>query len=473
LSRPWRLARGLAIAAAAAALVAAADATMVEPFRLTTSLVDLDDGPLADRLRGGRIVHLSDLHFRGMGLRERGLLERLKRIDPALIVMTGDYADSAEGIEALRELFASLHPSMGIYAVPGNNDYFRGRQEEIFGALREAGVRLLINEVATVDAPGGPVAIAGVDDPFFGRDDLGALLAGIPPGMPAVLLAHSPSILLDRSDAMLFNAGDADGPWGEGAFWTDGSHFREQIRPVRFERAGEQILTIQVREDGVGLTALRLVPAGPNSIGAPLPRGLQGVGRRSPRGVAGTIEIDLCAADVRNEKDGWRLIRDETGSCRIEHSRDSGRLESLALADPPDRVTIAFEAPAGVGYRTWALLESPDSSGLSDSLYIQYDRAVDASGAPAYRTGASRPGAGGPPLDLILAGHTHGGQVRIPWIGPMAWELIPGGYVSGRYDAGGSMVYVSRGIGTSILPVRFACAPEIVVLGEETGGEGS
>jgi hypothetical protein len=110
---------------------------------------------------------------------------------------------------------------------------------------------------------------------------------------------------------------------------------------------------------------------------------------------------------------------------------------------------------------------------LSDSLYIQYDRAVDASGAPAYRTGASRPGAGGPPLDLILAGHTHGGQVRIPWIGPMAWELIPGGYVSGRYDAGGSMVYVSRGIGTSILPVRFACAPEIVVLGEETGGEGS
>jgi uncharacterized protein len=67
-------------------------------------------------------------------------------------------------------------------------------------------------------------------------------------------------------------------------------------------------------------------------------------------------------------------------------------------------------------------------------------------------------------FDLALAGHTHGGQLRLPWIGPL-W--LPGGcgpYVSGWYTAKGSQMYVSRGIGTSILPVRFLARPEVAIL---------
>ena len=63
--------------------------------------------------------------------------------------------------------------------------------------------------------------------------------------------------------------------------------------------------------------------------------------------------------------------------------------------------------------------------------------------------------------DLALAGHSHGGQVRLPFWGPL-W--LPGGigpYLEGWFRAGGSRMYVSRGIGTTLLPVRFACRPEL------------
>jgi predicted MPP superfamily phosphohydrolase len=65
-----------------------------------------------------------------------------------------------------------------------------------------------------------------------------------------------------------------------------------------------------------------------------------------------------------------------------------------------------------------------------------------------------------PRWSLGLAGHTHGGQVRIGtraiWVPPAS-----GRFVSGSYDTGQGPVYVSRGIGTSIAPVRVMCRPEL------------
>jgi len=64
---------------------------------------------------------------------------------------------------------------------------------------------------------------------------------------------------------------------------------------------------------------------------------------------------------------------------------------------------------------------------------------------------------------LVLAGHTHGGQIRIPGLPPL---YMPHGcrpYVSGWYERQGSRMYVSRGVGSPSLPVRVACAPELAM----------
>jgi predicted MPP superfamily phosphohydrolase len=65
-----------------------------------------------------------------------------------------------------------------------------------------------------------------------------------------------------------------------------------------------------------------------------------------------------------------------------------------------------------------------------------------------------------PRASLTIAGHTHGGQVRLPWIGtPVlpAEQRYAGGYLIDH----GKHLFVSTGIGTSILPVRFGVPPEI------------
>lgn len=65
---------------------------------------------------------------------------------------------------------------------------------------------------------------------------------------------------------------------------------------------------------------------------------------------------------------------------------------------------------------------------------------------------------------LALAGHTHGGQVRIPLIPPFWLPKGSGRYLEGWYEKNGARMYVSRGIGTSILPVRFLCRPELSII---------
>ena len=68
-------------------------------------------------------------------------------------------------------------------------------------------------------------------------------------------------------------------------------------------------------------------------------------------------------------------------------------------------------------------------------------------------------------FQLTLAGHTHGGQVALPLLGPL---IVPSNFGS-RYARGyivekDRSLFVTTGIGTSVMPVRFLVPPEISVL---------
>lgn len=68
------------------------------------------------------------------------------------------------------------------------------------------------------------------------------------------------------------------------------------------------------------------------------------------------------------------------------------------------------------------------------------------------------------PVSLVLSGHTHGGQVVIPFWGPPRLPVENQNYSSGLIATPNTQLFISRGIGWAILPVRFNCAPEIAVL---------
>lgn len=116
-----------------------------------------------------------------------------------------------------------------------------------------------------------------------------------------------------------------------------------------------------------------------------------------------------------------------------------GALRVVGVDDPAlglDRVTSAF-----------ARVEPDDASIL---LAHSPDVLV--------RLGNHHPG-------LLLAGHTHGGQLRLPGIGAFgSVSVLPRRYAMGVYVYKGVQTYVSRGVGTSGAPARLYCPPEVAVI---------
>jgi len=82
--------------------------------------------------------------------------------------------------------------------------------------------------------------------------------------------------------------------------------------------------------------------------------------------------------------------------------------------------------------------------------------------APDYvRNLAAQPA--GRAVSLVLSGHTHGGQIRLPLVGPVV--LPPGGklFPEGNYRLGRMQLYVNRGLGTVGVPFRLDCPPELTL----------
>lgn len=65
---------------------------------------------------------------------------------------------------------------------------------------------------------------------------------------------------------------------------------------------------------------------------------------------------------------------------------------------------------------------------------------------------------------IMLSGHTHGGQVRLPGLGPLALPKAGKRFPSGRFSIGDMTLFVSNGVGLYRPPVRLGCPPELVMI---------
>jgi predicted MPP superfamily phosphohydrolase len=195
-------------AAAAAATAAAAGAGLagyaigVEPRRLvvTRYAPELPGWPAP--LSGLRAGVMSDLHsgvpFAGVAAIDRWVA-RMNAEAPDLVLLGGDYVDAhfffgrKLAPERVAERLAELSPPLGTYAVLGNHDW-RAFGARTWSALDRAGIRVLENAAASVQAPGGRFTVAGVADLRTRRPDLRRALAGVPPEDPVLLLSHDPDV---------------------------------------------------------------------------------------------------------------------------------------------------------------------------------------------------------------------------------------------------------------------------------------
>jgi uncharacterized protein len=145
-------------------------------------------------------------------------------------------------------------------------------------------------------------------------------------------------------------------------------------------------------------------------------------------------------------------------------------------ASDPDRVTGALHAQhipvlanqsvaiEANGARFWL-------AGISEILFLTSD--LDAALAnipqdeatillahePDYADHASRH-----PVDLQFSGHSHGGQIRLPFLPPLYLPEMARKYYSGLYQVGPLTLYTNPGLGTMGVPIRLNCPPEITFI---------
>lgn len=145
------------------------------------------------------IVQISDVH---LGLIVRGgrlqkILNKVKEVQPDILVSTGDLVDGQiDDLGGLAELLSEIHPRYGKFAVTGNHEFYAGLDQAV-RFTEKAGFTMLRGETKDV---AGFMTIAGVDDPagkqvglFRGTSEQ-SLLAGVSRERFALLLKHRPVI---------------------------------------------------------------------------------------------------------------------------------------------------------------------------------------------------------------------------------------------------------------------------------------
>jgi predicted MPP superfamily phosphohydrolase len=409
-----------------------------------------------------RIAFFSDLDLEGApGRRERRLLGLIRDLDPDLVAVGGDLFGSRgtppddEVIRAMGGWLGEMAEGVphGVVLVWGERDVLLADRIEAF---LPAGVRVLEQAQMVVPAGQARVRICGPEGHFAPLEVRDGVLRGRE-GMTLTLARYG------RPEAME---------------WTS----LELSARLRFGRPG----------DGPGLAVL----VGPDSPGLPfqiLPNTAEwGLSARDPawkgwayqRGSLPSyqwlrvrIKVEVEPEVTRVSTRAWPEDQPEPASWSITvERRDEARPRRGTLA------VVLGGRPRGTGRHEWddLLVTGPDGKVLLQESFDDPDRfdafwhrpcgppqSIDAT-VLLLHTPATLLHLGSQPfLDLALAGHTHGGQVRLPPFGPVAVEPhLPAGWLSGmiRLDHGRQWLYVTRGIGTSGFPVRLFCPPELTDL---------
>lgn len=165
--------------------------------------------------------------------------------------------------------------------------------------------------------------------------------------------------------------------------------------------------------------------------------------------VSGNHEAILPDEDYQALTDGLRglgvcVLEDESA----ELTRDGQSIRLIGLTD--------------IGFHPGTLEEKKDALRMALSALLPEDEfSVTLAHRPELMDVYTECGA-----PLVLSGHAHGGQIRLPGIGGL---IAPGQglfpkYTEGKYEENGATLVVSRGIGNSVLPLRVNDRPQIVVV---------
>lgn len=194
----------IGLAAFGLAAFGVAQAVRIPPLKS----VEIAIQDLPETFDGYRLLQLTDLHLSRLfpASWAEAVVQKANDLQADLIVVTGDFIDGRlEKRRADVAPLAKLQARDGLFAIPGNHEYYFGYDDWIEHNA-SLGMRMLTNEHAVIERGADRIVIAGVTDlAAFGRSmpnpDLAGALNGAPAEAPIILLDHQPRMAAETAKA--------------------------------------------------------------------------------------------------------------------------------------------------------------------------------------------------------------------------------------------------------------------------------
>lgn len=169
----------------------------IEPNYIKVEKLSLEIKDLPPSFESLKILHLSDIHFKKFGRKEKKILKILNELNPDFIFITGDIIDvRTKDFESCHKFLEELSRNYEarIFAVYGNHDH-QNRNFNLFNDfLEKSKIEILNNQAKKIEKDGDFIYLIGVDDPHLEYDDIEQAMKGIEKNTPKILIAHSPEI---------------------------------------------------------------------------------------------------------------------------------------------------------------------------------------------------------------------------------------------------------------------------------------
>ncbi len=463
----------------------------VEPYNVKIKKIDVFTQKFSQNSPGIKIVHISDVHMKRLSGYEVKVATKVNRLEPDVILLTGDFFSNVKVLEPglvdsmrrdikhIVHFITSLQAKHGIFVSRGNYDFSNDKEiSDLFiEALDNKGIYTLTNRGIRLKINGDSLYICGVD------------FSGFP-----------------ESEVTDFRVSNINGNNVQQALFSQKnsySHFsyiKNSELWKNYVYTGRMRIT-QAEKSGIGITFYsqfyrgldkyyRLRQAGKGGTFQFLPHGTTVSGGHIDTGFSPEtntwVRFKITCKTLNNytemrarvwpesspEPDEWAAYAVDSSFTRLKTgtvglwSGGGGRHQFddlLVVNEIGDTLMYENFEKTGNGSNPENWVDYNYGNEAIPVLMRDVDPAlftVLLAHTPDYVLTAQKYG-----VDLVLSGHTHGGQVRLPVIGPIVCNIKLGRkYMQGFFNFDKTALYVTRGIGTVFLPLRLFCPPEITVI---------
>ncbi len=467
------------------------DARFIEPYRLTVESIEISSPKLSRSTGDITIVQLSDLHLTAIGDFERKVISQVNDLQPDLIVITGDLFSRStifekslsrefrQELEHIASFVSSLRAKHGLYLIRGNNDFGNDKEtsDRFLEKMATIQTPVLANMKSYLEIEGTKLCLLGVDYSQFDKSKVADFGVDESSGNRFLQSGYS-----RRNSYSHFFAIDNPSRWRNYTYTGRMRLTDPQTGSIGVTFYSQFYLGYdkfyRLRETASEPT-LRFSPHGTNVTGGHRDTGV------IPR--ANTwyqFRIHVHSADNQTEMRAkvWSEHSPEPEQWQAHSFDDSTRHLSdgtvgvwssgggqhhfddlMVVSDDGDTLLQEDFAgtPAGRNPLNWVAYNYNHEAvpmlmrSVPDSCFT-----VLLAHTPDFMKWEKMTG-----IDLVLSGHTHGGQIRLPILGSPVVRIDLGRkYMQGLHRIDKTWLYVNRGIGTILLPMRFLCPPEITVI---------